>query len=141
MSDECRSISDSPWVIHSATAAPMPGPSFTHTAAPDQRPLTSGVSPRSGRPSGVSESRPLIAYFTPTDSSPTMSGISSSASSICGSKSACVKGSSVGESDASSIEGISSGSCRIARWAYEPISSPAPSWRSYMLVSMSRTIG
>ena len=73
MSDECRSISDSPWVIHSATAAPMPGPSFTHTAAPDQRPFTSGVSPRSGRPSGVSESRPLIAYFTPTVSSPTIS--------------------------------------------------------------------
>ncbi len=141
MSDECRSISDSPCVIHSATAAPIPGPSFTHTAAHDQRPFTSGVSPSSGRPSGVSESRPLIAYFTPTDSSPTISGISSSASSICGSKSACVNGSSVGESDACSIDGISSGSCRIGRWAYEPISSPLPSWRSYMFVSMSRTIG
>ena len=59
---------------------PTPGPSLTHTAAADQRPFTSGVSPRSGIPSGVSEMRPLIAYFTPTDSSPTISGISSSAS-------------------------------------------------------------
>ena len=50
----------------------------------------------------------------PTVSSPTISGISSSACSICGSKSSCVNGNSVGESDASSIEGISSGSCRIA---------------------------
>ena len=92
-------------------------------------------------PSGVSEMRPLIAYFTPTDSSPTISGISSSACSICGPKSACVNGNSVGESAASSIDGISSGSCRIERWAYEPISRPTPSWRSYMNTSMSRTIG
>ena len=141
MSDECRSISDSPCVIHSATALAMPGPSFTHTAAHDHRPRTSCVSPSSGIPSGVSDSRPLIAYFTPTLSSPTISGISSSASSICGSKSACVNGNSVGESDACSIEEISSGSCRIGRCAYEPISRPMPSWRSYMKVSMSRTIG
>ena len=92
-------------------------------------------------PSGVSEMRPLIAYFTPTDSSPTISGISSSASTICGSKSACVNGNSVGDSAASSIDGISSGSWRIERCAYEPISSPTPSWRSYMKTSMSRTIG
>ena len=56
-------------------------------------------------------------------------------------KSACVNGNSVGDSAASSTEGISSGSWRIGRWAYEPISSPVPSWRSYMFVSMSRTIG
>ena len=93
-----------------------------------------------GRP-GVSESRPLIAYLMPTDSSPTISGISSSACSICWTKSSSVNGSSVGESADSSIEGISSGSCRIGRWAYEPTSSPLPSWRSYMFVSMSRTIG
>ena len=73
---------DSPSTIHSATDLPTPGPSFTHTAAADQRPFTSGVSPRIGIPSGVSEMSPLIAYFTPTDSSPTISGISSSASSI-----------------------------------------------------------
>ena len=52
-----------------------------------------------------------------------------------------MKGSSVGVSADSSIEGISSGSCRIGRCAYEPTSRPLPSWRSYMFVSMSRTIG
>ena len=30
---------------------------------------------------------------------------------------------------------------RMARWAYEPISKPVPCCRSYMFVSMSRTIG
>jgi hypothetical protein len=103
--------------------------------------LTSGVSPRIGIPSGVSEISPLIAYFTPTDSSPTISGIRSSASTICGSKSDCVKGNSVGDSAADSIDGISSGSWTIERWAYEPISRLVPSWRSYMNTSMSRTIG
>ena len=141
MSDDWRSISDSPCVIHSATALPTPGPSLTHTAAADHRPLTSGVSPSSGSPSGVSERMPLIAYLMPTDSSPTISGISSSACSICCWKSSSVNGNSVGESAASSIDGISSGSWRIGRCAYEPISSPLPSWRSYMFVSMSRTIG
>ena len=96
MSDECRSMCDSPVTIHSATDLPTPGPSFTHTAAHDQRPFTSGVSPSTGMPSGVSAIRPLMAYFTPTDSSPTISGISSSACSICGSKSSCVNGNSVG---------------------------------------------
>ena len=132
---------DSPSTIHSASDLPTPGPSFTHTAAADQRPLTSGVSPRIGIPSGVSEMRPLIAYFTPTDSSPTISGIRSSASCICGSKSAWVNGNSVGESAAASIDGISSGSWWIERCAYEPISRLVPSWRSYMNTSMSRTIG
>ena len=37
------------------------GPSLIQTAATDQRFFTSGVSPRTGSPSGVSESRPLIA--------------------------------------------------------------------------------
>ena len=114
---------------------------MTQTAAADQSPFTSGVSPSSGSPSGVSERMPLIAYLIPTDSSLRTSGISSSASSICCVKSSCVNGNSVGESAASSFDGISSGSCRIGRWAYEPISSPLPSWRSYMFVSMSRTIG
>ena len=114
---------------------------MTHTAAADHRPLTSGVSPSSGSPSGVSESSPLIAYLMPTDSSPTISGISSSACSIWSAKSSSVNGNSVGESAASSIDGISSGSWRIGRCAYEPTSSPVPSWRSYMFVSMSRTIG
>ena len=91
--------------------------------------------------SGVSESSPLIAYLMPTDSSPTISGISSSACSICCTKSLSVKGNSVGESAASSTEGMSSGSWRIGRCAYEPTSSPVPSCRSYMFVSMSRTIG
>ena len=140
-SEAWRSISGSPSTIHSARARPTPGPSFTQTAAADHSPFTSGVSPRIGRVSGVSESRPLMAYFTPTDSSPTISGISSSACSICWTKSSSVNGSSVGESADSSIEGISSGSWRIGRWAYEPTSSPLPSWRSYMFVSMSRTIG
>jgi hypothetical protein len=110
MSDDWRSISDSPRVIHSATARPTPGPSFTHTAAADHSPLTSGVSPSSGRPSGVSERIPLIAYLMPTDSSLSTSGISSSASSICCWKSFSVNGNSVGDRAASSFEGISSGS-------------------------------
>ena len=104
-SEVWRSMCDSPCAIHSAIDLPTPGPSFTHTAAADQRPLTSGVSPRIGIPSGVSEMSPLIAYFTPTDSSPTISGIRSSASTIWGSKSACVNGNSVGESAASSMRG------------------------------------
>jgi len=110
MSDEWRSISDSPWTIHSASALPVPGPSLTHTAAADQSPRTSGDSPRTGIPSGVSDRMPLIAYFTPTFSSPTISGISSSACCIWTSKSACVKGNSVGESAARSMGGMSSGS-------------------------------
>ena len=89
----------------------------------------------------MTDSTPLIAYFTPTLSSPTISGISSSAISICGSKSSWVNGSSVGVSADSSMLGMSSASSVIGRWAYEPISRPVPSWRSYMFVSMSRTIG
>ena len=116
-SEEWRSISDSPCTIHSAEPLPTPGPSFTQTAAADQRPLTSGVSPRIGIPSGVSERIPLIAYLMPTDSSPTISGISSSACSSWGAKSSCVNGNSVGESEASSTEGRSSGSYRIGRCA------------------------
>ena len=54
------SISEWPWVIHSATARPTPGPSLIHTAAATQRPVTS-LSPRIGAPSAVRESRPLIA--------------------------------------------------------------------------------
>ena len=61
MSEPWRSISDQPWVIHSATARAIPGASLIQIAAADQRPLTSGVSPRIGMPSGVSDSRPLIA--------------------------------------------------------------------------------
>ena len=72
-------------------------------------PSTSGVSPSSGSPSGVSDSRPLIAYLMPTLSSPTISGISSSACSIWSAKSSSVNGNSVGDSAASSIEGISLG--------------------------------
>ena len=132
---------DSPCTIHSATDLPTPGPSLTQTAAADQRPFTSGSSPRIGIPSGVRERMPLIAYLIPTDSSPTISGISSSACSSWSVKSSCVNGNSVGVSAASSTEGRSSGSYRIARWAYEPISSEVPSCRSYMFVSMSRTIG
>ncbi len=107
MSEAWRSISGSPWTIHSATPRATPGPSLTHTAAADQRPRTSGVSPSSGSPSGVSDSSPLIAYLMPTVSSPTISGISSSACSSCSAKSSCVNGSSVGDSADSSIEGIS----------------------------------
>ena len=82
-----------------------------------------------------------MAYLMPTLSSPTISGISSSACSIWSAKSSSVNGNSVGDSAASSFEGISDGSWRIGRCAYEPISRPVPSWRSYMFVSMSRTIG
>ena len=141
MSEPCGSISGSPFVIHSAIVFAIPGASLIQIAAADQRPLTSGVSPMIGLPSGVSESRPLIASFTPAFSSPTTSGKSSSASSSCGSKSSWVNGSIVGESAASAIDGMSSGSMRIGRWAYDPISNSLPCWRSYMFVSTSRMIG
>ena len=117
MSAPWTSISDSPSTIHSASARPTPGPSLTQTAAADHSPPTSGVSPSSGMPSGVSDRRPLIAYLIPTDSSPTISGISSSACSIWSVKSSCVNGNSVGDRAASSTEGISSGSWRIGRCA------------------------
>ena len=117
MSDWLQSISGWPWVIHSAMARPTAGPSLTQTAQADQRPLTSGVSPRIGMPSGVSEMRPLMAYFWPTFSSPRMAGKRASASSSCGSKSSWVNGNSVGERAASSLDGIVSGSWRIERWA------------------------
>ena len=61
MSEPCGSISGVPSVIHSATIRAIPGASLIQIAAVDQRPLTSGVSPRIGIPSGVSESSPLIA--------------------------------------------------------------------------------
>ncbi len=74
MSEPCGSISGSPSVIHSATVLAIPGASLIQIAATDQRPLTSGVSPRIGLPSGVSESRPLIACRIPTFSSPRIVG-------------------------------------------------------------------
>ena len=77
--------------------------------------------------SGVSESRPLMAYLI--SASPSMS-ISSMACSICSSKSSGVKGISVGERAASSLEGISSGWWRIGRWAYEPTSIEPADCRS-----------
>ncbi len=117
MSEECGSISGHPSVIHSATVRPNPGPSLTQMAATDHSPRTSGVSPTIGMPSGVSEISPLTAYFTPTRSSATISGKRVKASSICGSKSSLVKGSSVGDCAACSIEGMPSGSRRIGRWA------------------------
>ena len=101
---------DSPCTIHSANDFPTPGPSLIQTAAADQSPFTSGSSPRIGIPSGVSERIPLIACLMPTVSSPTIDGISSSACSIWRLKSSCVNGNSVGESDASSTDGMSSAS-------------------------------
>ena len=53
-----------------------PGPPSPRPRRPTRGPCTSGVSPSSGSPSGVSESRPLIAYLIPTDSSPSTSGTS-----------------------------------------------------------------
>ena len=92
----------------------MPGPSFTHTAAADHRLRTSGVSPRQGMASGVSDSRPLMAYLISASPS---SSISSMACSIWGSKSSGVNGISVGDRAASALEGMSSGWCRMGRWA------------------------
>ena len=103
--------------IHSATARPTPGPSLIQLAAADHSPATSGVSPSTGWPSGVIEISPLIAYRMPTFSSPSSSGISSSASASCGSKSSWVNGSSVGDSADSSMDGISSGPMMIGRCA------------------------
>ena len=49
------SISGAPSVAVSATARAIPAPSLIQTAATDQSPFTSGVSPRIGIPSGVSD--------------------------------------------------------------------------------------
>ncbi len=49
------SISEWPWVIHSATARPTPGPSLIQTAAARPQPPDLGVSPRIGMPSQVSD--------------------------------------------------------------------------------------
>jgi hypothetical protein len=117
MSASWMSISGSWPLIHSATARPMPGPSLIQLAATDHSPATSGVSPSTGWPSGVIEIRPLISYRMPTRSSPSSSGISSSASASWGSKSSRVNGSSVGERGDSSMEGMSSGRTMIGRWA------------------------
>ena len=54
------SISEWPWVIHSATARPTPGPSLIQTAEAVHSPLT-WLSPRIGLPSHVSDSSPLMA--------------------------------------------------------------------------------
>ena len=105
----------------------MAGASLIHTAAADHRLRTSTVSPSTGIPSGVSDSRPLMAYLI--SASPSTS-ISSMACSICASKSSAVNGISVGESAASSFEGISSGWWKIGRWAYEPTSIDPALWRS-----------
>ena len=56
--------------------------------------------------------------------------MSSSACSSCGSKSSSVKGISVGDSFAWSMDGMSSGAIRIGRCAYEPTSMSLPCWRS-----------
>ena len=60
MSLALTSISEWPWVIHSATARPTPGPSLIQTAAAVHSPRTR-LSPRIGLPSQVSDSRPLMA--------------------------------------------------------------------------------
>ena len=105
----------------------MPGPSLIHTAAADHRLRTSTVSPSTGIASGVSDSRPLMAYLI--SASPSIS-IRSIASSICWSKSSAVNGSSVGDSADSSFDGMSSGWWKIGRWAYEPTSIDPAVWRS-----------
>src|SRR6202012_1872969 len=101
--------------ISSATARPQPGSSLIQLAAAVHRPFTSGVSPSRGWPSGVIEISPLIAYLIPAFSSPSSSGISSSEAASCGSKSSAVNGISVGESTASSLDGIVSGGTMIGR--------------------------
>ena len=101
--------------MSSATARPQPGPSLIQLAAAVHRPLTSGVSPRRGWPSGVIEMSPLIAYLMPAFSSPSSSGMSSRAAASCGSKSSAVNGISVGESTARSLDGMVSGGTMIGR--------------------------
>ncbi len=61
------------------------------------------------------EIRPLIAYLMPAFSSPSSSGISSRDAASCGSKSSAVNGISVGESTASSLDGMDSGATMIGR--------------------------
>ena len=68
-------------------------------------------------PSGVSDSTPLMACRIPTVSSPSTAGTSSRACSSWSSKSSWVNGSSVGDSAAAAMDGISSESSRMGRWA------------------------
>ena len=50
---------DSPSTIHSATDLPTPGPSFTHTAAADQSPFTSGSLAEDRHPVGRQGDEPV----------------------------------------------------------------------------------
>ena len=59
MSKECMSICVLPLIIHSAHNLAHPGPSLTHTASHNQKPLTSGLSPIKEKASDVTDSRPL----------------------------------------------------------------------------------
>ena len=56
---------DSPFTIHSATDLPTPGPSFTHTAAVDQRPFTSGSLAEDRHPVGRQRDEPVDRVLHP----------------------------------------------------------------------------
>ena len=94
----------------------MPGPSFTHTAAADQSPPTSRRLAQDGQAvgrdqqavDGVLDAHRLVAH----DLRHQLERVPHLLHEVV-----LVKGSSVGESAASSIDGISSGSCSIGRWA------------------------
>ena len=59
MSASCTSRLGVPSAIHSAMILPTPPAWATHTASADQKPRTTGDSPRIGMPSTVNENMPF----------------------------------------------------------------------------------
>ena len=56
-------------IIDSAHSLAQPGPSLTHTASHNQKPLTSGLSPIKEPASGVTDNSPLKELFSSQPSS------------------------------------------------------------------------
>ena len=144
MSDPCGSISGAPSTIHSATV-PAAAP---RSSGPRRRPPTRVLSPPPAAQarvagSGLQRDQAVdrVADAGALDGRGSRASARAPAPSAA-SKSSEVNGSSVGESSDSSSRGDVVG--RHAGSAGARRSRPpcrAPCWRSYMFVSMSRTIG
>ena len=65
-----------PLTIDSAQSLAHAGPSLTHTASHNQKPLTSGLSPIKDAASGVTESRPLNELLSSHPNSASMGVVS-----------------------------------------------------------------
>ena len=79
--NECISTWVLPLIIASAHNLAHPGPSLTHTASHNQKPLTSGLSPIKEPASGVTDKRPLNELFSSQPSSARIGVVSNAFSS------------------------------------------------------------